>query len=347
MTQRPLLPAMFLLMGLALAGCQQATQDTSAAESAQAPIAIVIHGGAGTVTRELMTPEKEATIRAALTAALEAGYARLASGESSLEAITAAIHILEDTPEFNAGRGAVLNFDGMIEHDASIMDGATGQAGAIAGVSVENGGLRHPIDAARAVMMHSPHVMLSGAGAKTFAESQGLEFMAADWFFTDDVYQRWQDAQNAQTSNAESQDTRWYSTVGAVALDKQGNLAAGTSTGGMTNKRWGRIGDSPIIGAGTYANNDSCAVSATGHGEYFIRHVVAYDICARMAYQGKRLTDAADEVINQILLEAGGAGGVIAMDPRGNIAMPFNTPGMYRGFIDTNGQITIAIYGDE
>lgn len=310
----------------------------------EAPIALVIHGGAGTITREAMTPEREAEIRAALQSALEAGYAELSAGGSSLDAIIQAINVMEDAPQFNAGRGAVLNHEGVVELDASIMDGATLQAGAIAGASTLEGGIRYPILAARAVMEHSPHVMLSGAGAEEFAQNQGLEFIDTDWFITDFRLEQWQGMQQAHLSQDPSP---WYSTVGAVALDQMGNLAAGTSTGGMTNKRFGRIGDSPIIGAGTYADNDSCAVSATGHGEFFIRHVVAYDICARMRYQGLTLTEAADQVVNGVLVEAGGAGGVIAMDRQGEIAMPFNTEGMYRGSIDATGQMTIAIYGDE
>ena len=342
-----------LISGLwLLTACGPSTQSDEpspsvaeqSASTPDAPIALVIHGGAGTITREAMTPEREAEIRAALQLALEAGYAELSAGGSSMDAIIQAINVMEDAPQFNAGRGAVLNHEGVVELDASIMDGATLQAGAIAGASTLDGGIRYPILAARAVMEHSPHVMLSGQGAEEFAESQGLEFIDTDWFITDFRFEQWQGMQQA---NLLEDPSPWYSTVGAVALDQMGNLAAGTSTGGMTNKRFGRIGDSPIIGAGTYADNESCAVSATGHGEFFIRHVVAYDICARMRYQGLTLTEAADQVVNEVLVEAGGAGGVIAMDSQGEIAMPFNTEGMYRGSIDTNGQMTIAIYGDE
>ncbi len=335
------------LLTLVLGACkpaQQAASDAPEGENSPSPIALVIHGGAGTITREAMTPEREAEIRQALQQALEAGYAELQAGQSSLDAVVAAINVMEDAPQFNAGRGAVLNHEGVVELDASIMDGHTGQAGAIAGASTLDGGIRYPIKAARAVMENSPHVMLSGQGAEVFAQSQGLEFIEADWFITDFRYQQWQGMQQAGLLQP---NAPWYSTVGAVALDQMGNLAAGTSTGGMTNKRWGRIGDSPIIGAGTYADNESCAVSATGHGEFFIRHVVAYDICARMRYQGLSLGEAADVVVNDVLVEAGGEGGVIAMDKHGTIAMPFNTEGMYRASIDTQGRMTIAIYGDE
>ena len=313
--------------------------------SDNASVAIVIHGGAGTITREAMTPDREAAIRGALEQALKAGHDRLSAGDTSIEAVIAAINVMEDAPEFNAGRGAVLNHEGFVELDASLMDGATGQAGAIAGASTQDGGIRYPIRAAHAVMTDSPHVMLSGAGAEAFATTQGLEFIESDWFITDFRYQQWEDARSARAGNTDT--ARWYSTVGAVALDQNGNLAAGTSTGGMTNKRFGRIGDSPIIGAGTYADNASCAVSATGHGEFFIRHVVAYDICARMRHKGVSLDQAAHEVIHGVLVDAGGDGGVIAMDRQGHIAMPFNTEGMYRASIDANGQMTIAIYGDE
>jgi beta-aspartyl-peptidase (threonine type) len=341
---RPIL-ALATLLIVACDGQTSSTETTSAdATPSAAPIALVIHGGAGTIRRQDMTPDKERLIRATLQAALEAGYAQLQSGASSVDAVIAAIIVLEDDAEFNAGRGAVLNYEGTVELDASIMDGATLQAGAIAGASVQDGGIRYPIRAARAVMDHSPHVLLSGEGAEAFAKDQGLTFIEADWFITERRYKAWQEAQSASASLP---NTRWYSTVGAVALDQAGNLAAGTSTGGMTNKRWGRIGDSPIIGAGTYANNDTCGVSATGHGEFFIRHVVAYDICARVGYQNQSIAEAANTVVNEVLMSAGGLGGVIAMDKHGNIAMPFNTEGMYRGSIDTRGNIHIAMYADE
>jgi len=320
------------------------------------PIAIAIHGGAGTISRDQMSTEREAAIRGELKKALEAGHAVLAEGGSSLDAVTAAIRLLEDAPQFNAGRGAVLTEQGKVEMDASIMDGRTLAAGAVASVT----GLRHPIDAARHVMTDSPHVMLMGEGAETFASQFDLETMDEAWFITDFRREQLRQIQgqikNAQTQENETaalnskpftDSTAWYSTVGAVAIDHDGNLAAATSTGGMSNKRWGRVGDSPIIGAGTYANNQTCAVSATGHGEYFIRHVVAYDICARMAYTARPLAHTADVVVNQVLKAAGGSGGVIAIDRFGRITMPFNTPGMYRAAIYRDGSMEVSIYGDE
>lgn len=309
---------------------------------AESPVAIAIHGGAGTIERGRLSEEQETRIRAALKAAVEAGHQVLVDGGSSLDAVTMAVRLLEDAPEFNAGRGAVLTFDGSVELDASIMDGATLAAGAVAGMS----GVRHPIEAARRVMTESPHVLLVGSGADAFARQQGLEFMDPDWFITEFRLEQLRAVQASQQSATQLSED-WFSTVGAVALDAEGRLAAATSTGGMTNKRWGRVGDSPIIGAGTYADNRSCAVSATGHGEFFIRHVVAHEICARVRLTGVSLAEAADLVVNQTLREAGGDGGVIAVDPQGNISMPFNTPGMYRAAIDTQGRLRIGIFGDD
>jgi beta-aspartyl-peptidase (threonine type) len=313
-----------------------------AAQAQDSPIAIAIHGGAGTISRDNMTDERETAIRGELQRAVEAGHAVLAEGGSSLDAITVAIRLLEDAPEFNAGRGAVLTEEGRVEMDASIMDGATLAAGAVASVT----GIRHPIDAARHVMTDSPHVMLIGDGAEAFARQFDLEFMPEDWFITDFRQEQLDRIQSTETAMVD-RASPWYSTVGAVAVDRNGNLAAGTSTGGMSNKRWGRVGDSPIIGAGTYANNRTCAVSATGHGEFFIRHVVAYDICARMAYTARPLAQTADAVVNQVLKAAGGDGGVIAIDRFGRIAMPFNTPGMYRAAIYRDGELEVSIYDDE
>jgi len=307
----------------------------------ESPIAIAIHGGAGTISRDAMTVEREARIRAALTEAARAGHAVLTEGGAALDAVTAAITVLEDAPEFNAGRGAVLTSEGRVEMDASLMTGHDLQAGAVASVR----GIRHPILAARAVLDDSPHVMLTGRGAESWARDAGLEFMDEDWFVTPFRAEQLERARSREAAVGHA--APWYSTVGAVALDAHGNLAAGTSTGGMTNKRFGRVGDSPIIGAGTYADNASCAVSATGHGEFFIRHVVAYRICAGMALGGQTLTDSAEAVVNGVLVEAGGDGGVIAIDGAGRIAMPFNTPGMYRARIDTDGTLHVAIYGDE
>lgn len=312
----------------------------------RAPIAIAIHGGAGTISRDSMTEARERVIRGVLEKAIKAGYEVLERDGEAIDAVTAAITILEDAPEFNAGRGAVLTSESRVEMDASIMTGQELGAGAIASIS----GVRHPILAARAVLEHSPHVMLVGKGAEEFARERRLEFMPESWFQTEfrlEQLRRIQASENRQADAETAKADDWFSTVGTVALDRAGNLAAGTSTGGTSNKRFGRVGDSPIIGAGTYADNRSCAVSATGHGEYFIRHVVAYNICARMQHAGATLAESADAVINGVLAEDGGAGGVIALDARGNIAMPFNTPGMYRASVDREGNLEVKIYGDE
>jgi L-asparaginase / beta-aspartyl-peptidase len=293
---------------------------------------IVVHGGAGTVDRGQMTPARENEYLQKLEEALEAGEEILKTGGSSLDAICAAIIILEDSPLFNAGKGAVFTNQKRVELDASVMDGKTLEAGAMAGVT----DVRNPILGALAVMKESPHVLLSGEGASTFAKEQGLEIVDNAYFHT----RRRLDAVTGQIEQEKA------GTVGAVALDMAGNLAAGTSTGGMSNKKYGRIGDSPIIGAGNYANNKTCAVSATGHGEFFIRWVVSYDISALMEYRGLTLGEASDLVIHKKLYESGGSGGVIAVDRYGNIAMPFNTPGMYRGYLKSTGEKEIAIYRD-
>jgi beta-aspartyl-peptidase (threonine type) len=309
---------------------------------------MVVHGAAGTILRENITPEREQAFRDQLTGALRAGHRVLAGGGSSLDAIEATINLLEDSPLFNAGRGAVFTADGINSLDASVMDGATLRAGAVAGVT----DVKNPITLARLVMEKSPHVMLSGAGAETFARLQGIPSTPRDYFRTEE---RWQQLQQAKAAERTAADTtallatplEKYGTVGAVALDQAGNLAAGTSTGGMTNKKWGRIGDSPVIGAGTYAGA-RCAVSATGWGEYFIRNVVAYDICARMEYGGATLAQAANAVIFEKLeRQEPATGGIIAMDAEGYIVAPFNTPGMYHGWIDADGNVTIGIYRDE
>jgi beta-aspartyl-peptidase (threonine type) len=315
---------------------------TCSADSA-APIAIALHGGAGTIERESLDAETEIQIRSLLEQAVKAGYQVLSNGGSSLDAVTTAITLLEDSPQFNAGKGAVFNAEGKHELDAAIMDGSNLQAGAVAAVH----NVRNPVLLARKVMTDSAHVMLIGEGAEKFARDQGIAFENDEYFYTE---QRWQQLQSARASanpNAhlvsESPD-RWLSTVGAVALDAGGNLAAATSTGGTTNKRWGRVGDSPIIGAGTYADNRSCAVSATGHGEYFIRATVARDICARVQFAGESLVQAAQEVVKGQLVEMGGEGGVIALDRHGNISLTFNTPGMYRASIGIDGEMFIGIY---
>lgn len=312
-----------------------------------APFAIAIHAGAGTMNKEEMSKLLEAQIRGALLEAVQAGHHVLRLGGSSLDAVEAAVTILEDSPHFNAGRGAVFNADGKNELDASIMDGSNLQAGAVAGVH----NIRNPILLARKVMTNSPHVMLMGEGAVSFAREQGLEFADDDYFFTQ---HRWDQLQKAKAENDDTSASitgqypdRWMSTVGAVALDSAGNLAAATSTGGMTNKRFGRVGDSPIIGAGTYADNRSCAVSATGHGEYFIRATVAKDICARVQYQGLSMQQAADAVVMDELVRMGGEGGVISIDNKGNIALVFNTEGMYRASVNTAGDIEVSIYKED
>ncbi|HKL52919.1 MAG TPA: isoaspartyl peptidase/L-asparaginase [Wenzhouxiangellaceae bacterium] len=333
-----------IAVGLFLASNAAIAQDETA--SGLSPTAIAIHGGAGTISRESMTEEREHAIRDALEQAIRAGYAVLQRDGAAIDAVTAAITILEDAPEFNAGRGAVLTSESRVEMDASIMTGQDLAAGAVASVR----GIRHPILAARAVLEHSPHVMLVGEGAEKFARGRQLEFMPEPWFrtkFRVEQLRRIQAGENEQSSFDATDEEEWFSTVGTVALDRAGNLAAGTSTGGTANKRFGRVGDSPIIGAGTYADNRSCAVSATGHGEYFIRHVVAYNICARMLHSGATLAESADKVINGELADEDGDGGVIALDAEGNIATPFNTPGMYRASIDRDGKLEVKIYGDE
>jgi beta-aspartyl-peptidase (threonine type) len=323
------------------------TAPVSTLAETESPIAIAIHAGAGTMNREDMDQQLEAQIRGALLDAVQAGHHVLRLGGSSLDAVQAAVTRLEDSPHFNAGRGAVFNADGKNEMDASIMDGSNLQAGAVAGIH----NIKNPILLARRVMTDSPHVMLMGEGAEMFAREQELEFADDDYFYTE---RRWEQLQKAKqkgsdksASNGGQYPDRWMSTVGAVALDSAGNLAAATSTGGMTNKSFGRVGDSPIIGAGTYADNRSCAVSATGHGEYFIRATVARDICARMQFQGVSLQKAADDVVMGELVQLGGTGGIISVDKKGNIALVFNTEGMYRASVDTGGNIQVAIYKDD
>jgi beta-aspartyl-peptidase (threonine type) len=309
--------------------------------AAESPVAIAIHGGAGTIRREDMDDGREAAFRAALSEAVRAGHEVLVSGGSSVVAVRAAINLLEDSPLFNAGRGAVFNAQGINELDASIMDGAQRKAGAVAGVHR----VKNPIDLAIEVMNHSGHVLLVGDGAEQFAQQQGVTLVDPSWFRTEHRWKALQEAQARESAGLPAEAGRFHSTVGAVALDRAGNLAAGTSTGGMTNKRFGRVGDSPIIGAGTFADNASCAVSATGHGEYFIRWVVAYDICVRVA-SGASISEAAGMVVNDVLVKAGGEGGVISMDAQGRIAMPFNTEGMYRASVDVDGKVTVGLYGE-
>ena len=306
------------------------------------PIRLVVHGGAGTMSRAELTPEREAAIRADLERALRAGHAVLAKGGTSLDAVTSAVVILEDSPYFNAGKGAVFNHDGVNELDASIMDGSTRKAGAIAGVHR----VKNPILLARAVMEKSAHVMMTGDGAEAFAKGVGIELVDPSYFRTEERWEQLQKALEAEKKpRASLEPNAYFGTVGALALDQAGHLAAATSTGGMTNKRWGRVGDSPIIGAGTYANEE-CAVSGTGWGEFFIRAAVAHDICARVAYKKQSIADAANDVVMKVVPALGGDGGVIALDAKGNYAMPFNTQGMYRGTIDAEGKVTIAIFAE-
>lgn len=300
---------------------------------------LVIHGGAGVIERARMTPEKEREIRAGLDRALVAGSTVLERGGSALDAVEAAVKVLEDDPNFNAGRGSVFTHDGTNELDASIMDGRTRVAGAIAGATAT----RNPISLARAVMEKSPHVFLSGEGADAFSREQGLEQAGPDWFATPDRRRQLEEFRSRRVSALDVEYK--YGTVGAVALDRAGHVAAATSTGGMTGKRWNRIGDSPVIGAGTYADDRACAVSATGTGEMFIRAAAAHNICARMKLAGESATAASDAVLAEIE-DMGGSGGVIVLSPAGEIAMRFNTPGMYRGKAEPSGRTT-ALYGDE
>ncbi len=313
-------------------------------QSPQNPrLGFVIHGGAGVIKRGSLSPEKEAEYKKKLEEAVLAGYKALQEGKTSLDAVEIAIRMLEDSPLFNAGKGAVFTHDGINELDASVMNGKTQAAGAVAGLHK----VKNPITLARAVMEKSPHVMMIGDGAEKFAAEQKIEIVDPKYFWTKE---RWDDLQkilerekNSPKSQTAIPKSEKYGTVGAVALDKDGNLAAGTSTGGMTNKRYGRVGDVPIIGAGTYANNDSCAVSATGWGEYFIRVGVGRDIASLMEYRALPIQQAADMTLNKVKT-LGGDGGVISIDKFGNIGISFNSEGMYRAYIDVNGKPVVEIY---
>ena len=305
-------------------------------------LSIAIHGGAGTLVKGMMTPEKEKQYRADLEKALDAGYEALATGKSAIDAVEIAVKELENSPLFNAGRGSVFTADETHEMDASIMDGKTLNAGAVSLIS----GIKNPIALARDVMDKSEHVFLAGNGALQFAKKQGYSLEQDDYFYYDFRHKQWleiKDSDSFQLDHAAKKDSK-FGTVGAVACDANGNIAAATSTGGMTNKRFGRIGDSPIIGAGNYANNESCAVSCTGSGEYFIRGVVAYDVACLIEHKGYSLQKAAEEVINERILKIGGDGGLIAVNSKGEIAMPFNTEGMYRGCRNSDGMKEISIY---
>jgi L-asparaginase / beta-aspartyl-peptidase len=320
---------------------------------------LVIHGGAGTILKKNMTEEKEKEYENKMKEVLATGYEILKSGGTSMDAVEACIKIMEDSPLFNAGKGSVFTSAGTNEMDASIMDGSDLKAGAVAVVKT----IKHPISAARAVMEKSPHVMMIGGGAEEFARKSGLEIVPQNYFFDSVRYQQWQNLKESEQQQLDHDgrggnvidksenefnvniDTK-FGTVGAVAVDRYGNLAAGTSTGGMTNKKYGRVGDSPIIGAGTYADNKTCAVSATGHGEYFIRLSVAKDIASLMDYKNLTVDAAANEVIHNKLAKLGGNGGVIAVDKNGNLSMPFNTAGMYRGYVKEDGNAFVKIYAD-
>lgn len=330
-----------------LIACKQTTNDAdkNVVEKAQPQkleYALALHGGAGVITKKNMTPEKEAIVRKALMEALEIGEEQLKNGEDAENVVVKVITYLENRPEFNAGKGAVLTYEKENELDASIMRGKDLNAGAVSGVKT----VKNPIQLAQAVMNKSKHVMLSGKGAVEFAEEQNIQMVDPSYFLTDRRIKSWEKARaKAEAKQKVPKDSK-MGTVGCVVLDQKGNLAAGTSTGGMTLKRYGRIGDSPVIGAGTYADNASCAISATGHGEYFIRHAVAHDISARMLYGGISLKESSNQVINDVLVKAKGAGGIIAVDKYGNIAMPFNTKGMYRGYL-TPTQKEIGIFKNE
>lgn len=340
---------------LVLFACKDQTTTITTTNSDTSKYVMVVHGGAGTIEKSLMTPEKEKAYTAALTEALQAGYDLLKQGKTSVEAVQAAINIMENSPLFNAGKGAVFTHDGKNELDASIMDGLTLKAGAVAGVS----NIKNPINAARAVMEKSEHVMMVGKGAEQFAAANGCDTVPPSYFFTQERWDQLQrtikeeesgraasvndaDIKKSRISGISDRDKK-FGTVGAVALDAKGNLAAGTSTGGMTNKKYGRVGDSPIIGAGTYCNNATAGISCTGWGEYYIREVAANRMSSLIELKKLSVTDAAKQVIEEIG-KLGGDGGIIGLDKSGKVAMEFNTSGMYRGTVDENGKISIQIY---
>ncbi|GHA59241.1 isoaspartyl peptidase/L-asparaginase family protein [Pontibacter akesuensis] len=308
-------------------------------------IAIALHGGAGTIEKKSLSPEQDKAFRAALKQAVEEGHQVLARGGNALDAVELAVTLLEDSPLFNAGKGAVFTKEGKHEMDAAIMCGRTLEAGAVAGVR----NIKNPIQLCRSIMEHSDHVMLSGYGAEEFALNHGLDFAPESYFFNKFRYEQWSEVRDTniyQLDHTVHTDEK-FGTVGAVALDAAGNIAAATSTGGMTNKRYNRIGDTPIIGAGTYANNATCAVSCTGHGEYFMRAVVAYDVSCLMEYKGLSLQEACEAVVNRKLVKFGGEGGLVAIAPNGDVAMPFNSEGMYRAKKAGEQQAFVAIYKDE
>lgn len=325
---------------------------TDSTKVQKAEFAIIIHGGAGTILRKNMTPEKEKEYRETLEKAIRTGHDILKNGGSSLDAVQKTINVMEDSPLFNAGKGAVFTNAETNELDASIMDGKTLNAGASAGTT----NVKNPINLARVIMEKSPHVMMAGTGAETYAKEEGLEIVDPTYFYTENRFNGLQRVKKREAEDARNNAAAFYDliikdskfgTVGCAALDKNGNLAAGTSTGGMTNKRYGRVGDAPVIGAGTYANNSTCAVSSTGWGEYFIRAMVAHDISALMEYKGMSLKEAARLVIQKKVPDLGGDGGIIAVDNYGNMVAEFNTAGMYRATMNENGELEIGIYEDE
>jgi beta-aspartyl-peptidase (threonine type) len=337
MKSRLLIFAVILITGLSLLFFKIEKTNIHS-QSVSSPVikpdwSIVIHGGAGSLSRDNISPELDAEYRKSLSEALETGKKILSQGGSALDAVENTIRVMEDNPLFNAGKGAVFTHDGKNELDAAIMDGSNLGAGSVACVT----DIRNPISAARKVMTNSPHVMLTGAGASQFAREQGLEIVPPSYFYTERRFNELQEILKKEKNG----------TVGCCALDKNGNLAAGTSTGGMVNKRYNRMGDAPVIGAGTYANNNTCAVSATGHGEFFIRWTVAHDISALMEYRNLSVREASELVVNDKLVKAGGSGGVICVDKKGNISMPFNSDGMLRGYAKADGESGIFIYKDE
>ena len=343
----------FLLLGIfliSLVNCTKEQNKVNSAAQKEIPFAIVIHGGAGTIKKEFITDEKEKEISNKLQEALDAGYAVLNNGGASLDAVQAAINVMENSPLFNAGKGAVFNSDGKNEMDASIMDGKTLNAGAVAGVQ----NIKNPVNVARLVMDSIKHVMLSGKGAESFAKKHDIQFEEDSYFYTE---RRWNSlmklkekngekipVKNAQNLSTNYVDDHKYGTVGAVAIDKNGNIAAATSTGGMTNKKFNRIGDSPIIGAGTYANNKTCGISSTGTGEYFIRTLAAHETSNLVQYKNFSLKDALHEVIFNEIEPLGGDGGMIGLDKNGNVAWDFNTAGMYRGYKKSTGENVVKLY---
>lgn len=339
-----------LLFATIIFGCKPKKQEENQKNEKVNEFAIIIHGGAGTILKKNMTPEKEKAYQEKLEEAVRKGHEILKNGGSSIDAVEQTIQIMEESPLFNAGKGAVFTHDGANELDASIMTGHDLNAGAVAGVK----NVKSPIALARKIMTNSDHVLLSGKGASEFAKKEGLTLVDSSYFYTEKRFKSLQRAKEKMKIeldhdgksafyDSDIKDYK-YGTVGCVALDKKGNITAGTSTGGMTNKRWNRIGDSPIIGSGTYANNETCGVSSTGWGEYFIRAQVAHDISALIAYKSLTLAEAAKEVIQKKLTKLGGTGGIIALDKYGNMVFEFNTAGMYRASMDDQGKLNVKIY---